>query len=71
MNELLLDGSLMEAKEFYRLYDEYVGMPHNEWEKLSTTRFYGDDEIYEYSDNKFVLGGSAYSAPKLFKLTNK
>jgi hypothetical protein len=69
MAKLLLDGSKMEAKEFYKQYDEFVGMPHEEWEKLPTTKFEGTGETYEYRDEKFAMGGSAYSEPKLYALT--
>ena len=66
---LLLDGSKMPAKEFYAKYDEYVGMPHKEWEELPTTKKEGTGETYEYRDSNFAMGGSAYSEPKLYRLT--
>jgi len=69
MAKLLLDGDKMEAKEFYKKYDEFVGMPHIEWENLPTTKFNGNGEAYEYRDDKFALGGNVYSAPKLYALT--
>jgi hypothetical protein len=68
MAKLLLDGSKMTAEEFYKQYDEFVGMPHNKWENLPTTKFIGTGETYEYRDNKFAMGGTAYSAPKLYAL---
>jgi len=71
MITLLLDGSKMEAKEFYKRYDEYVGMPHNDWEQLPTTKFEGTSETYEYRDDKFAMGGSVYSEPKLYALEAK
>ena len=66
---LLLDGSKMPAKEFYAKYDEYVGMPHKEWEELPTTKKEDTGETYEYRDSNFAMGGSAYSEPKLYRLT--
>jgi len=69
MAKLLLDGDKMEAKDFYKKYDEYVGMPHKEWQEQETTKFEGTGETYEYRDDKFALGSSAYSAPKLYALT--
>lgn len=69
MAKLLLDGDKMEEKEFYAKYDEYVGMPHNKWEELATTQKDMTGETYEYRDDKFVMGGTAYSAPKLYALT--
>jgi len=69
MAKLLLDGSKMEAKEFYEKYDEYVGMPHKEWEQLPTTKRNMTGETYEYRDEKFAMGGTAYSEPKLYALT--
>jgi hypothetical protein len=68
MSKLVLDGSKMKAVDFYKQYDEIVGMPHNEWEKLPTTKFTGTGETYEHRDDKFCLGGSAYSAPCLYVL---
>lgn len=68
MGKLLLDGSKMEAKEFYKRYDKYVGMPHNKWEDLPTTKKDMTGETYEYRDDKYALGGTAYSAPKLYSI---
>jgi len=31
----------------------------------------GGSEWYEYSDDHFILGGSAYSPPKLYKKGGK
>lgn len=67
MSTLLLDGSEMNSDEFYKRYDEFVGMPHKDWENLPTTKFNGTEETYEYSDINFTLGGTVYSPPKLFK----
>ena len=69
MSKLLLDGSEMKAEEFYKKFEEYVGMTYSEWEKLPTTKYGGGSETYEYRDDKFVLGGTAYSEPKLYSLT--
>ena len=67
MSKLLLDGSKIPAKDFYEQFEQIVGCTENEWINKDTTKFYGDGEWYEYQDNNFTMGGTAYSAPVLYK----
>lgn len=68
MTKKLLDGSKMSAKKFYEKFEKIVGIPNGEWEKQPTTKFDGTGETWEYRDDNYVLGGSAYSAPILFEI---
>jgi len=66
--ELLLDGSKMPAKEFYKEFELLVGCSEKDWCKKDTTIRNNDEECYEYKDDKFILGGTAYSPPLLYKI---
>jgi hypothetical protein len=63
--KLLTQTKIFDAKIVY-IFD--VILPHKGWEKSPTTKFIGTGETYVYSDEKFCLGGSAYSAPCLYAL---
>jgi hypothetical protein len=65
---LLLDGSKMKAEDFYAKFDEFVGMPHNDWDKLPTTKHSNSSETFYSSDGNFIYAGSFYSAPVLLKI---
>ena len=69
MSKLLLDGSEMKAEEFYKKFEEYVGMNFSEWEKLPTTKYGGGSETYEYREPPPAAARTAYSEPKLYSLT--
>ena len=64
----LLDGNKMEAVEFYAEFEKIVGCSEKKWIDKDTTKNDGGDDWWEYRDNSFVLGDTAYSAPKLFKI---
>ena len=71
MNELLLDGSQMPAKEFYKRFVEIVRCTENEWINKDTTKIETSSDWYEFKDDNFILGGTAYSPPKLYKIVNE
>lgn len=62
----LLDGNKMSAKKFYKQFRKNVGVSFVWWIKRKTTESSGGSEWYEWRDDKFILGGSAYEHPKLF-----
>jgi len=68
MNQLLLDGDLIPEKDFDKEFIKIVGCAWKEWIKIPTTKSDGGGEWYEWRDNNFVLCGSAYNNPKLYKI---
>lgn len=68
MSKLVLDSSKMPANEFYEKFEILVGCSEKEWTKKDTVKSNNTGETYEYKDDKFCLGGSAYSTPVLYIL---
>lgn len=66
-NTLLLDGSTMPEKEFYKRFREIVGTTFYRWIGKPTTKSDGGGEWYEWNDDTYILGGTAYAPPKLYK----
>jgi hypothetical protein len=64
--KVLLDGSKMPAKVFYKKFREIVGVSFGWWIRRKNVKQDGGNEWYDYTDDKFTLGGSAYDPPKLY-----
>jgi len=64
--DLLLDGSEMPEKEFYKKFEQIVGCSFRVWAAKETTKKDGGGEWYDYKDGTFTLGGTAYAPPKLY-----
>ena len=65
--ELVLDGNDIPEKEFIKKFIGIVGCSYDDWIRKPNIKRDGGGEWYEYRDDIFVLGGTAYSAPKLYK----
>lgn len=65
--KVLLDGSKMHGKVFYKKFKEIVGISFGWWIKRKNVKSDGGSEWYDYQDENFLLGGTAYEPPKLFK----
>jgi hypothetical protein len=64
--KILLDGSKMREKTFYRRFRKIVGVSFKWWIKRKSVVPSGGSEWYEWRDEYFVVGGSAYDPPKLY-----
>lgn len=64
----LLNGSKMKGVDFWKKFKEIVGCSFERWSEKKSTQSTGGSETYEYRDKNFILGGSAYTPPKLFKI---
>jgi hypothetical protein len=68
-NEILLDGSKMRERVFDKRFRKIVGVSFTWWIKRKDVLRDGGSEWYEYRDSNFILGGSAYDPPILYKAT--
>jgi len=64
--KVLLDGSKMPSKEFYRRFKEIVGVSFGWWIRRKNVKSDGGDEWYDWTDGEYTIGGTAYDPPKLF-----
>jgi hypothetical protein len=69
--KVLLDGSKMRAKMFYRRFRNIVGVSYKWWIKKKSIVSSSGSEWYEYRDEQFVLGGDAYNPPRLFRIATQ
>ena len=59
----------MKENVFYKRFKEIVGCTFESWIKRDTVKSNSGSELYDWQDNNFILGGSAYDPPKLYKKT--
>ena len=66
-HKLLLDGSKMPEKRFYKRFKEIVGTTVGRWENRKSVKQDNGAEFYSSEDAEFWYCGSAYDPPKLYR----
>lgn len=67
--KLLLNGARMRERTFNKRFRKIVGVHFHNWIRRKSVKSWGNSEFYDYQDDTFLVGGSAYDPPRLWKKT--